>query len=43
LSKREASHGGDLRESAVATETKCRERHARRLAGRQEEPASCDV
>jgi nifR3 family TIM-barrel protein len=43
LSRREASHNGDLREPAVATETKCRERHARRLAGKQEELESCDV
>jgi tRNA-dihydrouridine synthase B len=43
LAKREASHGGDLREPAVATETKCRERHARRLSGRHEELETCDI
>ena len=36
LAKREASPGGDLRETAVALETKFRERHARRQAGRSD-------
>jgi nifR3 family TIM-barrel protein len=43
LAKREDSHGGDLREPAVATETKCRERHARRQPGRPEAKGTCDV
>jgi len=43
LAKREASHGNDLRETAVALETKFRERHARRQAGRVEELETCDV
>ncbi len=44
LAKREAVHGGDLREPAVSTETKCVERHARRLADRSEKDLqTCDV
>jgi hypothetical protein len=43
LAKREASHGGDLRETAVALETKFRERHARRQAGRSDSEETCDI
>jgi hypothetical protein len=43
LAKREASHGGDLRETAVELENRSRERHARRQAGHVEELETCDV
>ena len=43
LAAREASHGGDLHEPASPPETKCQERHARRLLGRAEEREPCDV
>jgi len=43
LARREASHGGDLREIPVALETKFRERHARRQGGPPEEIETCDV
>ena len=41
LAEREANHGSDLREAAVDAETKYRERHARRLAGRPAGDDSC--
>jgi nifR3 family TIM-barrel protein len=42
LAEREASHGCDLREPALALETKCLERHARR-SGRPEASETWDV
>jgi hypothetical protein len=41
LAEREASHGSDLAEAAVDAETKYRDRHTRRSAGRTAGDDSC--